>query len=139
MWQLHGEGIGTLSTKYLRDTTHDLVEELHPLHQNGPGSLKCLYLCDNICRSIYGLDLCGDADRGIHEPDGGRGRVQWIYHCCRLHDGVCSLTLDCINVPTWLSDQRKLDRNPRKIGGIGSILAKSVFKHFDRRARISKT
>jgi hypothetical protein len=119
------EGFETLSTKYLCNSVHSLVEELYPLQQNAPSSLECLYLGHNVCAGI---------DRRTEEAGGRGGGAQWVDRG-RPSDGVCNLTFVRINIPTWFSSQHKLDRHPRHIGPI----VKSVFKHFDRRARMSRT
>ena len=79
-----------LGIKYLCDTGHNLIKELHPLQQDAPCGFECLYL---------GCDFCTKTDRQIREIDGCGVGAERVERSGRCSDGVCSLMIVCINVP----------------------------------------
>ena len=109
-------GVKKLSIKYLCSTGYDLVQELNPLHQNGPcvSSLDCIYV---------GRDARASVDCRAQNPDGSGGGAEWVDRIGRYGDGMGSLSFVCIDVSTFLSGQRKLDGDSREIGLIGGIVA----------------
>ena len=116
--------------QYLGDTSDNLVKQLHPLQKNAPRILECLYFGDNVCSSI---------DSRVHQAGNWWRGAECADPFVRVSDGIASLKLVCVNTLARLNSQRKLDRHSRRIGPIGGILSKILFKHFDRRDRVSTT